>query len=203
MNTSFEYFYWGPCVCKFKIDESIVKNLLEKGEKLKTDARPYLAGHIDKELYYDNDSVNWFAKKTENYFNTYFKFKNEAWQPNQRFPIQSLKLNSLWINYMKKNEYNPPHTHSNDLSFILYLQIPKKLKEESDNFISSTYGPGHIQFIYGNEDRYGDFLTTQIKFPEKGDLYIFPSNLYHTVFPFRCEGERISVSGNFTVNRKK
>jgi len=202
MNTQLEFFYWGPCVCKFKINNSIVEKLLEKSNRLKIDARPDLAGHIDKELYYDNDTIDWFMKKTENYFESYIKFKNEMWQKKHPFPFESVKINSLWVNYMKKNEFNPPHIHTYDLSFVLYLQIPEKLKEESENFVSAGYGPGLIEFIYGTEDRYGDYITNHIKFPEKGDLYIFPSNLYHTVAPFRCEGERISVSGNLTVKRK-
>jgi hypothetical protein len=202
-NTQFEFFYWGPCVCKFKVDDFIAEELLKKRSELTIDARPDLSGHIDNELYYDTDTIDWFMKKTEKYFNSYIKFKNEVWQLNHPSPIESVKLNSLWVNYMKKNEFNPPHIHTYDLSFVLYLQIPEKLKEESKKFISAGPGPGHIEFIYGTEDRYGDFISNHIRLPEKNDLYIFPSNLYHTVMPFRCEGERVSVSGNLTVNRKK
>ena len=31
-------------------------------------------------------------------------------------------LSALWINYQKKNEFNPPHDHDGKLSFVIYLK---------------------------------------------------------------------------------
>ena len=38
--------------------------------------------------------------------------------------------------------------------------------------------------------------------PTSGDCFIFPALLTHLVLPFRCEGIRISVSGNLTYNNR-
>ena len=33
--------------------------------------------------------------------------------------------------------------------------------------------------------------------PQVGDFYVFPSELFHCVYPFHTEGERRSFSANF------
>ena len=62
--------------------------------------------------------------------------------------------------------------------------------------------PGAIQFLYGTQDRHGDYICSHTRFPKTNELYIFPANLHHTVMPFRSDVERISVSGNFLCERK-
>jgi len=36
--------------------------------------------------------------------------------------------------------------------------------------------------------------------PSVGDFIIFPSHMFHTVYPFKTKGERRSFSVNFTVH---
>ena len=36
-------------------------------------------------------------------------------------------LDSLWINFSQKHDYNPPHTHTGALSFVIYCQVPKEI----------------------------------------------------------------------------
>ena len=53
---------------------------------------------------------------------------------------------------------------------------------------------GLIQFMYGeSQDFRSDTLTC---LPEVGKMYLFPSWLKHSVYPFYCEGERRSLSFN-------
>ena len=206
MNVDFEFLYWGPLVIKFKVEEYITKELLERGEKIKSDdGRLRLAGHIDRENFYTQEDIDWFVKHTNKYFNKYVEHLETVWKPNppEEFKIEYLKLNSLWVNYMKKNEYNPPHIHLGDISFVLYLDVPEEIKKEAFEFKSLGNGkPGAIEFLYGNEDRYGDYICSHTMFPKTNELYIFPANLHHTVMPFRTNVERISVSGNMLTNRK-
>jgi hypothetical protein len=37
--------------------------------------------------------------------------------------------------------------------------------------------------------------------PEENDIYIFPADLRHWVFPFKSKVERISVSGNILFDQ--
>ena len=205
MNTDFEFLYWGPLVVKFEIEDYITKELLKRSEKIKSnDGRRQLAGHIDRENFYTQQDIDWFVEHTSKYFNQYVEHKETVWKkdPPKEFKIEYLKLNSLWVNYMKKNEYNPPHIHSGDISFVLYLDVPEQIKKEASEFISLGEGkPGAIEFIYGTEDRHGDYICSHTRFPKTNELYIFPANLHHTVMPFRSDVTRISVSGNFFAKR--
>ena len=59
------------------------------------------------------------------------------------------EIKSAWINRQKKNEFNPPHTHDDDLSFVIYTKIPKGLHKECHSCCSATApGPGCITFDF-------------------------------------------------------
>ena len=47
-------------------------------------------------------------------------------------------LISTWINFQKKNEYNPPHSHFGAYSFVIWLSLPYDTKEEKKLYKSST-----------------------------------------------------------------
>ena len=103
-------------------------------------------------------------------------------------------LKSLWVNFQKQYEYNPPHDHSEALSFVIYLKIPEALKKENKEYVGTSRGPGSIMFTYGEGGR--NFITYQSHFPEERDIFVFPASLKHSVAPFVSPCERISVSGN-------
>lgn len=193
-NFEFKYFYWGPCVTKFILDDDLCQSLLERGKLLKEDARKGLAGHIDKEFFYSKEDRNWFLSKFSPVLNDYMMFLNEYLNNDLQV---NCKLVDLWINFMKNGEFNPPHIHSGQLSFVIYLQVPEELKLENKNYKGTDIGgPGAIKFI-------NDFNTDKLNiselpiFPQEKECYIFPSSLNHMVFPFKSDCERISVSGNF------
>ena len=98
---------------------------------------------------------------------------------------------------MKQGEFNPPHNHSGDFSFVLYLQVPEELKKEDDAFKGQGSGPGTISFMYGEDQ--ANIRTGYGIVPATNELWIFPATLKHTVPPFRSDVERISVSGNWFI----
>ena len=107
----------------------------------------------------------------------------------------NINISQSWIVSQYKGEYNPWHKHSGNFSAVLYLKIPEGMndfmeKEYEDHYPSS----GLIQFMYGeSQDFRSDTLTC---LPEVGKMYLFPSWLKHSVYPFYCEGERRSLSFN-------
>ena len=104
-------------------------------------------------------------------------------------------ISSAWVNFMKAGEFNPPHIHDDcDFSSVLFVKVPEKLKEENKKFPGAGKGPGSISFMYGEERPHS--MTYKGFFPEEGDLYIFPADLEHWVYPFISKGERISISAN-------
>ena len=55
---------------------------------------------------------------------------------------------------------------------------------------------GCIEFVDGVTDLMGLQMGTYRHTPKVGELFLFPSNLLHTVYPFKSEVTRISMSFN-------
>jgi hypothetical protein len=185
---------WGPCVVKLKIKDDFKKLLLDEGKKCTEDYTDKLAGILNKEVSYNEKSKQLILPTLSQYIGVY----DQAYQRFINKPYDKMPeyvMSSLWINYQRQHDYNPPHDHDGKLSFVIYLQIPDKLKKENKEYKGKSCGPGGIQFIYGNGPR--DCITYQAFFPEEGDIFIFPAWLKHYVAPYRSKCTRISVSGNF------
>jgi len=194
------YFLFGPVIGGVKCDDDLCKELLKRGRKTTKSHVQYLAGHLDKENIFDNNDKQWFVDNFQNYFIPYFKKLQDVSDPNFYYgipPYKEVWLSNLWINFMKKGEYNPPHGHDGDFSFVLYLQVPKELAEEDKKFKGQGTGPGIISFMYGEEQK--GIRTAQGITPALNELWIFPATLKHTVPPFKSDVERISISGNWFI----
>ena len=199
-TNEFKYYYWGPCLTRFSINDELCDGLLQRGSLLKEDARAGLAGHLDKELKYTREDKDWFLSKFSPVISDHMKFLNEYHNKDIQVNIE---LTDLWVNYMQKGEFNPPHIHNQQLSFVIYLKVPQELIDENKNYIGSdSAGPGGIKFI---NDWNADILNiAEVPiFPKKNECYIFPGSLVHTVYPFQSDCERVSVSGNFRFSDKK
>jgi|TARA_R100000149_G_C5854651_1_gene122351 uncharacterized protein (TIGR02466 family) len=186
-------YNWGPCVIRLKMRDEFKKLLTDEAKKNKLDFKNKLAGIIEKETGYSEESKAKIVPLLSQYLGVYDQmFERFVCKPYDKKP--EYVLSALWINYQKANEYNPPHDHDGKLSFVAYLQIPDELKKENSEYVGRSCGPGGIQFIYGNGPR--DCVTYQSFFPEEGDMYIFPAWLKHWVAPYKSDCTRISVSGN-------
>ncbi len=109
------------------------------------------------------------------------------------------KLQSLWANVYKGNDYIPPHTHvACDLSFVLFLKMP------SIDKLKLSKSEGFIMFRYGEEPYFSQKvkpIVDQQILPKVGELIIFPQNLTHYSAPMsHPQAERISISGNISLN---
>ena len=188
-----QMFNWGPCVVKVKITDEFKKLLLTEARKNKLDYTDKLAGILDKETGYNDESKTLIVPEISKYLGVYDqmfeKFINKPYQKKPHYI-----MTALWINYQKQNDFNPPHDHDGKLSFVIYLQIPDELKKENAAYKGKSCGPGGIQFVYGDGPR--DCVTYQSFMPEENDMYIFPAWLKHWVAPYKSDCIRISVSGN-------
>ena len=187
-------FNWGPCVIKLKIKEEFKKLLLDEGKKCTEDYTDKLAGILDKEVGYGQQSKQKILPMLSQYIGVY----DQAYQKFVNKPYEKMPeyvMSALWINYQSPNDFNPPHDHDGKLSFVIYLDIPDELTREHSTYKGKSCGPGGIQFIYGNGPR--DAITYMSFFPQEGDMFIFPAWLKHWVAPYRSDCTRISVSGNF------
>ena len=191
--TNHKHIPFGPYVAKMNVDPGFCKRLLEKGKTLTKKHSEYLAGNIQHEYVFDLKKDAWIEEEFNVCVNGWIK-NYQQFSGDRNFNPE-FKLHPLWINFQKAQEYNPIHSHPNcNLSFILYLQIPKEMLAEKR--IATGAAPGHTGFMYG-EDAYG-FITNRIVRPEEGTLLMFPSGLRHYVSHFNSKVTRVSVSGNIT-----
>ena len=191
INLSFYQF--GPILAKYKLNEEFITTLLNKGTKSNIDISSKLAGHIDNEKEFTKQDKDWFLNETQEIFLNYLEYLkiNSLKKPN----IKTLSLKKLWINFMKKGEFNPIHHHTGDISFVIYTEVPNELIIENKNFKGIGSGPGTINFLHGEMS--DSYKTEYNMLPSTGDMFIFPASLRHYVPPFKSDCLRSSVSGNF------
>ena len=209
-NEGIKYFfpYWGPFVFVSKIEDEFVDLLLKRGKqskKKRLNATSVLAGQIKNEYNYEN--FEWFLPKFNPYFNAYCEgmthYGLDSRPSNHEFDWKSPKkchLEHLWINFQQAKEYNPPHAHSGDISFVIYLQVPDEIEKEKEEMqgVHNHPGPGVIVFDHGEDLKFSASRWTFM--PQASDIIIFPAWLKHHVHSFESDVERISVSGNIIIN---
>tara|TARA_A100001234_G_scaffold221281_1_gene236669 strand:- start:592 stop:1197 length:606 start_codon:yes stop_codon:yes gene_type:complete len=98
-----------------------------------------------------------------------------------------IKLRNLWVNYQRQNEYNPVHTHSGIVSFVIFVDIPYGAEERTTHRSNGAFQ-----------------LEAEVLPVDKswnGVILMFPSTTKHAVYPFKSTtDERVTVSGNLTWN---
>jgi hypothetical protein len=109
-------------------------------------------------------------------------------------------LNSIWVNEMKDNEYNPVHVHQGTLytglSSVMILKLPTHYGKEYSSEQQPTNG--RLQ-ILGSAS--GQFSRTDYQPPmQLRDFYIFPYDMRHCVYPFNGTNEvRRTLAANCDV----
>jgi len=208
-------FPFSPPLFQTEVSDEFTDALLNKGREIdkKSDNRASLAGSFKNgiSLRYPEDDFfiqcqNEILKYVDRYFKTLKNYYQESTVIDRMITsikkdrLQSYKkyillLDTLWINFQKKHDYNPLHNHDGALSFVIYCKVPSNLDEEQP--ISNTKQAGKIVFSYGE---YMDLTTSDITItPYKNLMFIFPSKLKHTVPAYWVDEERISVSGNIII----
>ena len=110
-----------------------------------------------------------------------------------------LYIHDLWVNFQAKGEFNPIHSHSGLLSFIVFVSIPYYAKQQeqiSPGKKSNSDRAGMLEFILANGATPKSEVFKVDKTWEQYGL-VFPSNTMHTVYPFFGFDEyRITMAGN-------
>lgn len=201
-------FPFSPPIYQTQLDDYFIDRFITEGDKLtieKNDWRHKLAGNMKRGGSYNYDDE--FVDEIEPLINKHaYSFMQKLKNMNRENLVKDatevltdkgkrqgrFKIDSLWINYQQKNDFNPAHTHTGVLSFVLYCKVPHRIFTE--NAVSNTARAGQIIFSFGE---HMDFLGTEYAVtPYKNLMFMFPSNLKHSVPPFWTDDERISVSGN-------
>jgi hypothetical protein len=189
---------FGPFVYNYTADDNLINGLLERAQqKTPGSGNKELAGVIEDQRGYSSEDKKWFVEAFQPYISDYARkncaFRGGEWSKGW---TDKFELMSLWINFMKSGESNPVHHHSGQITWVIYLETPD-LEKEREEYQGRSVGPGGICFHYG-EPQFPEWASHTYGYvPKKGDMWIFPALLRHEVIPFKSEGTRISVSGNF------
>jgi len=199
------YRPFGPMIYQQEISQELFDDLLQSGEKSTENFRQHLAGNMKDERgltkLISEDSKEEMLDRCALYV-----AGAEGKPPEYRQHLQNrveFILDDVWINYMQAYEWNPPHSHSGNLSFVIYLSNPvDQTIEENHETQRETNAPsaGRITFRYGEKhDMSNNFFHY---LPRAKDMLIFPSWLEHQVFQYTQEATRISVAGNVFIRYK-
>ena len=192
---------------EYRLDSQEMDYIWKCIENKKRDWRSTLAGHVSGS-YELIDRGDWFFNNTllplcDNYAK---EFENLGLTVGIT-GTHPYHLKSMWVNYQKQNEFNPLHDHSGVYSFVIWMKIPFNWKVQNSNTLAAAANNEKIstfqfQFlnILGRNLSWDYKLSTE----DEGAMVFFPSGLHHQVYPFyNCDEERISVSGNISINTTK
>ena len=203
----FQHVNLGQTVLKYQVPYDIftaINLIYEKEFNNLPSANKTLIGKIQKEssLYYNgmdsdlmqkhnfltHDIIQWF----KNIYKHYLEF-NYIIEPK-------LNLQSIWINEMKKHEYNPLHVHRGDiftgLSSVMILDLPDtygveySAEDKPQNGALAIVGSSSGQFAKTD-------YTPAIAL---GDFFVFPYDMRHCVYPFNGTNQtRRTLAANCDV----
>ena len=179
-----------PKIIIKKINQEVDKILIDKKQLIKNDYSKKLVGQVKQEIKL---SPSFIKKNLIKFIGSNVK-KYIKMCTNK--DIKKLNLKDLWVVRQFKNEYNPIHFHSGNISGVGYLKIPKNITKSQKKLKTN----GTIDFIHGSRSFLNKSLFNHK--PKVGDLILFPNYLMHTVYPFNREGERRSFSFNIDLDKK-
>lgn len=120
---------------------------------------------------------------------------------DQQAQGRRLELDLLWVNFQRRGEFNPPHWHQGQFSFVIWLTIPYSFEQERQWAPSKNYpvnGDFHFQWTNTLGQIRNHSLLADVRL--EGHLVVFPATMMHTVFPFYSTDQaRVSVSGNWQL----
>ena len=197
------YKPFGPSIVKIKIPENIIKEMnifvdeiIDNKEKLdQLNEGPKLAGNVSQEFLMTTEfmkKIKWAEYLASNCGEWVWKEKNTK--------LSKFQIIKSWIVRQFKNEYNPIHYHSGNISGVGYLKVPSSMGDtlQKNKTINNN---GKLILIDGSKKMFCS--PTYAITPKVGDFYLFPSYLMHTVYPFSDnKEERRSVSFNAIIDEQ-
>ena len=136
----------------------------------------------------ENEPLSKIKEICERVLNEYLLEINKPINPNDI----SLKITHSWLNFTKKDQYHPPHTHHNSiLCGVLYVNANRE--KDKIRFTKSETGE-NWQIQTNNVSNIFSSNTFELSV-NTGDIVIFPSNLTHSV-PLIEDETRLSLAFN-------
>ena len=116
--------------------------------------------------------------------------------------IHDLTFQKFWANYTGKGEYQALHNHDAIWSFVIWLKLPAVAND--DQSVKEAMHPDAGDFILTYSDIIGRTRKVNWKLEKQyneGHMLLFPSDLYHAVYPhFQTDEKRLSLAGDIVIN---
>jgi len=193
---------FGPSMGYMKLSPAFVKKMNTLMKMELDDFSDQLVGKVTQELRFNKEIEALWMKEVSTFiarFHSYSEQRNSFGVKNLDANKYNygIKINSGWFVRQYEHEYNPIHLHiGSSMSCVGYLALPEGIEKEwEEDYKDHHPANGHIQFVHGTSSGYNN--TNFMVKPQVGDFYIFPSDLFHCVYPFKTKGERRSFSVNF------
>ena len=194
---------FGPQIGETSLPMDVNQQLLEiclanQDDKSKRENES-LFGYIEKEFDILPDIKNTvlpvIQQKVTEYFSSALTMYSE-FKPFNKFDLQCV---ASWCNMQDVGEFNPLHTHPEELVCVIFPEANIDTSYKKYNVAKASPPPGSLVFCNQISDqRFG--TNSYAVTPKTGDMYIFPGGLSHYTVPFYKEGDRrISVSCNFVI----
>ena len=224
------YFPFGPPIGHAVLPDELINDLnkgcddIVKDEELSksSDHSHALVGQVEQELLISADLINkwgkWFGSQVQAYVSGYF---NHLYVPEQNIipadksialqSISKIQINvkSAWYIRSFAGDFNPIHSHTDcELTCVGYLKVPnlsnERIKSGSNRVLKKYTPAGNLEVLSSTGTTPSVFENDRYAFtPKVGNWYLFPANLRHVVYPFKCDGERRSFSINMDTNMFK
>jgi hypothetical protein len=207
--------------CMFKLPQQMIDYLWERidiAKKKKYCHKKELAGHISQSYKLD-DPQNLVIQNLYKIVNDpgnnpkMFEFiQSEVTRIYDKTGLYGMlipHLESIWVNFQKKGEFQPIHNHGGIFSFVIWMDIPYHCKDEAKlpSAKTSCKDPpgGNFTFVTANGINRGMNNHIIQMTPEmNGYCCFFPSDLTHQVYPFyTSDKDRITISGNISYRTEE
>jgi len=196
------YQPFGPSILKVKMPQAYVNLFNVEADRIlyddklskKYDWSHNLAGNVKKEIAIDHNKIKGFPEFLVTMSDQYLSKVLPEWTTDAKVSFR------VWVVSQYAGDFNPVHIHDANLSGVAFLKVPPGFEEE---YKKEDHHPtaGCLEFLGSIPNHFA--RHSYVVKPKVGDLYLFPSWLAHQVYPFRCEGERRSMSFNVHFSTKE
>ena len=204
----FNFVFLGQSILKYEVPLDIfhtINYIYETNFNNLASANKQLVGKIQNEhsIFYDGEDESKMKRHSflsKNIYDWFMRAYHHYLDWNNIKQYQT-HLNSIWINEMKANEYNPVHVHQGTLftglSSVMILKLPKNYGVEYS--ASDKPQNGKLQLLGSSSGQFAK-IDYQPNLKER-DFFIFPYDMRHTVYPFNSTDEvRRTLASNCDVD---
>jgi hypothetical protein len=199
---------FGPRLYRGRLSRGLVEDFNREIDEISADPQRVreldysdsLVGEVQQETSLPKEVFDRHAHELAQHVSRYLQELNRQGTFRSQAAGEGIEIrwNSFWVVRSFAGDYNPVHLHTRcDLACVGYLAVPD-WDDELGGLEAPVNSCGQIEWI-GSPVQ--DFVSSTYRaVPKVGDIYVFPSWMQHTVYPFLAStGERRSWSANISV----